>query len=72
MILFVLEGNHREPFLYNAIQRLYFPKDNETILCSFGNNIYNMTISNSLIMKIIYKIKLIYKMDFLSNPFILF
>ena len=42
MILFILEGNNREPFLYNAIQRLYFPKDNETILCSFGNNIYQL------------------------------
>ena len=42
MILFVFEGEKREPDLFRTLQRLYFPKDNETIVCSFGNNIYEL------------------------------
>ena len=42
MILFVFEGNKREPQLFASIQKLFFPKENETIVCSFGNNIYEL------------------------------
>ncbi|MBQ9664885.1 MAG: hypothetical protein IJV33_00235 [Bacteroidaceae bacterium] len=42
MILFVFEGEKREPDLFRTLQRLYFPRDNETIVCSFGNNIYEL------------------------------
>ena len=40
MILFVFEGEEREPNLYKTIERLYFPRGNDNIVCSFGNNIY--------------------------------
>lgn len=42
MILFVFEGNEREPRLYRTLERLYFPKGNDNIICSFGNNIYDL------------------------------
>lgn len=42
MILFVFEGAEREPRLYKAIEKLYFPKGNNNIVCSFGNNIYEL------------------------------
>lgn len=42
MILFVFEGKQREPNLYQTIQTLYFPKSNEQIICSFGNNLYEL------------------------------
>jgi len=42
MILFVFEGEKREPDLFRTLQRLFFPRDNETIVCSFGNNIYEL------------------------------
>ena len=42
MILFVFEGKEREPRLFDTIQRLFFPKENTTIVCSFGNNIYEL------------------------------
>ena len=42
MILFVFEGNEREPRLYRTLERLYFPKENDNIICSFGNNIYDL------------------------------
>jgi hypothetical protein len=42
MILFVLEGKKREPYLCNVIQSLFFPEENESIICSFGNNIYEL------------------------------
>lgn len=42
MILFVFEGDEREPRLYRTLERLYFPKENDNIICSFGNNIYNL------------------------------
>ena len=42
MILFVFEGADREPHIYETIERLYFPKGNDNIICSFGNNIYNL------------------------------
>ena len=42
MILFVFEGDEREPRLYRTLERLYFPKKNDNIICSFGNNIYDL------------------------------
>lgn len=42
MILFVFEGIDREPHVYKTIERLYFPKANDNIICSFGNNIYDL------------------------------
>ena len=42
MILFVFEGDDREPRLYRTLERLYFPKQNDNIICSFGNNIYDL------------------------------
>lgn len=42
MILFVLEGNEREPRLYRTLERLYFSKENDNIICSLGNNIYDL------------------------------
>ena len=41
MILFVFEGNKREPELFRAIETLFF-KDSQHIVCSFGNNIYEL------------------------------
>lgn len=42
MILFVFEGEKREPDLFHTLQRLYFPRNNETIVCSFGSNLYKL------------------------------
>ena len=42
MILFVFEGSNREPYVYKTIERFYFPKKNDNIICSFGNNIYDL------------------------------
>ncbi|MGM9803139.1 MAG: hypothetical protein ACI308_03080 [Muribaculaceae bacterium] len=42
MILFVFEGIDREPKVYKTLERLYFPKENDNIICSFGNNIYDL------------------------------
>lgn len=42
MILFVFEGDEREPRLYRTLERLYFPRGNNNIVCSFGNNIYDL------------------------------
>ena len=42
MILFVFEGDEREPRLYRTLEKLYFPKENDNIICSFGNNIYDL------------------------------
>lgn len=42
MILFIFEGDDREPHIYKTIERLYFPKNNDNIICSFGNNIYDL------------------------------
>lgn len=41
MILFVFEGEKREPELFRAIEKLFF-KDSQHIVCSFGNNILYM------------------------------
>jgi len=42
MILFVFEGERREVGLYQTLERLFFPKGNDNIVCSFGNNIYEL------------------------------
>lgn len=41
MILFVFEGEEREPRIFKTIKRLFFG-DGEIIICSFGNNIYEL------------------------------
>ena len=41
MILFIFEGNKREPDLFKTLNYLFFPKG-QTIVCSFGNNIYEL------------------------------
>ena len=41
MILFVFEGKKREPDIFKTIEYLHFPKG-QTIVCSFGNNIYEL------------------------------
>lgn len=41
MILFIFEGEKREPELFQSIETLFF-KDKQTIVCSFGNNIYEL------------------------------
>ena len=42
MILFVFEGARREPMLFESIKYLFFDKETDTIVYSFGNNIYNL------------------------------
>lgn len=41
MILFVFEGKSREPKLFETLEFLYF-QDKQNIVCSFGNNIYEL------------------------------
>lgn len=41
MILFVFEGAEREPRIFKTLERLFFGKG-ERIVCSFGNNIYEL------------------------------
>lgn len=41
MILFIFEGTRREPDIFRTLEYLYFPKG-QTIVCSFGNNIYEL------------------------------
>lgn len=42
MILFVFEGKRREPMLFESIEHLFFSQPQENIVCSFGNNIYEL------------------------------
>lgn len=42
MILFIFEGEDREPHVYATIERLFFARKNDNIICSFGNNIYEL------------------------------
>lgn len=42
MILFVFEGERREPMLFKSIEHLFFPREEENLVCSFGNNIYEL------------------------------
>lgn len=41
MILFVFEGKKREPDIFKTLEYLFFPKG-QSIVCSFGNNIYEL------------------------------
>lgn len=41
MILFVFEGEKREPELFRSIETLFFGSK-QNIVCSFGNNIYEL------------------------------
>ena len=41
MILFVFEGRKREPDIFRTLEYLFFPKG-QNIICSFGNNIYEL------------------------------
>ncbi|MBR4660940.1 MAG: hypothetical protein IKO77_05895 [Bacteroidales bacterium] len=41
MILFVFEGKRREPDIFKTLEYLFFP-ERQTIVCSFGNNIYDL------------------------------
>lgn len=41
MILFVFEGEKREPELFRSIETLFF-RNKQNIVCSFGNNIYEL------------------------------
>ena len=41
MILFVFEGKRREPDIFKTLEFLFFPKG-QTIVCSFGNSIYEL------------------------------
>lgn len=42
MILFIFEGEKRETALYKTIEHLFFSNGRQRIICSFGNNIYNL------------------------------
>lgn len=42
MILFVFEGERREPNIFKTINSLYFQHKEQSIVCSFGNNIYRL------------------------------
>lgn len=42
MILFVFEGERREPIIFTTINFLYFQHKEQSIVCSFGNNIYKL------------------------------
>ncbi|MBQ9313346.1 MAG: hypothetical protein IJ213_09935 [Bacteroidales bacterium] len=42
MILFVFEGEKREPLIFDSLNKLFFPRENNCIVCSFGNNIYEL------------------------------
>ena len=42
MILFVFEGEKREPTLFRTMMHLFFPQIKDKILCSYKNNIYNL------------------------------
>ncbi len=41
MILFVFEGGREEDF-FNSIQQLFFPKETEPFVCTYGSNIYSL------------------------------
>lgn len=42
MILFILEGKKREDYILKSVEYLFFPEIKNTIICSYGNNIYNL------------------------------
>ena len=42
MILFVFEGEKTEPLLYSSMKKLFLPKENVDIICSYKSNIYSL------------------------------
>ncbi len=42
MILFVFEGEKREPAIFATMEKLFFPEGKSHIFCSYGNNIYRL------------------------------
>lgn len=42
MILFVFEGQKREPDLYKTVKTLFLPKEPKDILCTYKSNIYSL------------------------------
>ena len=42
MILFVFEGSVREPMLFDAIQKLFLPKETDPFVCTYNSNIYSL------------------------------
>ncbi len=42
MILFIFEGDRREPRLFQAIRQIFLPKETESIVCTYGCNIYRL------------------------------
>lgn len=42
MILFVFEGQKREPDLYKTIKTLFLSKEPKDILCTYKSNIYSL------------------------------
>ena len=42
MILFVFEGENREPTLFKTLEYLYFSKNKQIRICSYKNNIYDL------------------------------
>lgn len=39
MILFVFEGDRREPYIFSALKKLYWSEE-ETVITAYGCNIY--------------------------------
>lgn len=42
MILFVFEGQKREPLLFNTMKRLFFANRADTMICTYASNIYSL------------------------------
>ncbi len=42
MILFILEGKKREDYIFKSMEYIYFPGKKDNVICSYGNNIYNL------------------------------
>ena len=42
MILFVFEGENREPTLFKTLEHLYFSTNKQIRICSYKNNIYDL------------------------------
>ena len=42
MILFVFEGDKREPCIFATLRKLFFRESQDFIFCSYGNNLYNL------------------------------
>lgn len=42
MKLFIFEGEEREPAIFRSMEYLFFRESQDKIICSYGNNIYNL------------------------------